>query len=111
MYWGLDTISGVSVHTADGRTFYPDTRVLGIRDGQLLLTQDVTGSDEFDYKDASPDADLICEGERVSFPLSPYRVHRIPLAAVLRLDVETLAEGDEDCLTEHALEQLGVGAG
>jgi len=111
MYWGLDTISGVSVHTQDGRTFFPDTRVLGIRDGYLLLTQDVTGSEDFDYEDAAPDADLVFEGDRFSFPLTPYRVHRIPLAEVTRLDVETLAEGDEDCLTEHALGELAVRAG
>jgi hypothetical protein len=108
MYWGLDTISGIAVHTAEGRSFYPDTRVLGIRDGYLLLTQDVTGSEEFDYEDAPPEADLLTEGGGFAFPLAPYRIHRIPLADVLRLDTETLAEDDEDSLTAMALAAIGA---
>lgn len=110
MYWGLDTVSGIAVHTAEGRTFYPDTRVLGIRDGYLLLSQDVTGSEEYDYADAPPEAELVTVGERVAFPLSPYRVHRIPVADVVRLDTETLAEDDEASLTETALAAVSATA-
>lgn len=111
MYWGLDTVSGVSVHTDGVRTFYPDTRVLGIRDGHLLLAQDVTGSEEYDFEDAAPDADLVVEGDHFGFPLTPYRLHRLPLSSVHGLDVETVAEGDDGSATRHALDQLGVGAG
>lgn len=108
MYWGLDTISGVAVTTAEGRTFYPDSRVLGIRDGQLLLTQDVTGSEDFDYEDAAPEADLVVVGERFGFPLTPYRIHRVPLADVIKVDVEAVAE-DDDSLTSYALVAVSVG--
>lgn len=108
MYWGLDTISGVAVHTTAGRVFYPDTRVLGIRGSELLLSQDVTGSDDYDYEDAAPEADLVIEGELCAFPLSRYRLHRLPLADVLRLDVEALAEPDADTMTSQALEAASV---
>lgn len=108
MYWGLDTISGLAVYTAEGRTFYPDTRVLGIRDGDLLLTQDVTGSEDFDYADAPPETALMADGDCFAFPLSPYRIHRIPVADVVRLDTETVAEDDDDSLTAMAVAATGA---
>lgn len=104
MYWDLDTISGLAVHTIDGRTFYPATRVLGVREGSLWLTQDVTGSEDYDYEDVSPGQEPVRAGEVSAMPLTPYRLIELPLATVLRLDVETVADSDEDSLTELALE-------
>lgn len=104
----LDTISGLAVHTGAGRTFYPDTRVLGIRGDSLWLTQDVTGATDFDYQDVALEGSLLALEEALARPLTPYRLIKLPLAGILRLDVETVAETDEDSLTELALEYVTV---
>lgn len=104
MYWDLDTVRGLAVYTDTGRTFYPDTRVLGIRDGELLLTQDVTGSSDFDYEDAPLSPWSVGDGDAVFLPLAPYKVHRVPVADVVRLEVDTVDTDDEDSLTALALE-------
>lgn len=104
MYWDLDTISGLAVHTATGRTFYPSTRVLGVREGTLWLTQDVTGSDDYDYEDFAPGHEAVIAADLYAVPLTPYRLLKVPLGDVLRLDVETVEQSDDDSLTELALE-------
>lgn len=106
MLLDLDTITGVAVYTAQGRTFHPDTRILGLRDGVLWLTQDVTGSEEYDYEDVAPDHDLLDIGQAFALPLTPYRLIPLLLSEVYRFDIETVAESDEDSMTTLALEYL-----